>query len=80
MESLLASDPPLIREAWIRMRGWYKDAVDHPPPPSRVTIYHMMAEWVELYRHVPFSGQPIPVVVTPLHIDKLVPKDKEITW
>ena len=32
VESLLASNPPLTREAWIRMRGWYKDAVDHPHP------------------------------------------------
>ena len=33
-EYLLATEPPLIREAWIRMKGWYKDAVNpyHPPP------------------------------------------------
>ena len=27
VDSLLASDPPLIQEAWIRMRGWYKAKV-----------------------------------------------------
>ena len=32
VDSLLTSDLPLIREAWIRIRGWYKDAVDRPLP------------------------------------------------
>ena len=32
VESLLASDPPLIRELWIRMRGWNKAATSAPCP------------------------------------------------
>ena len=43
VESLLASDMPLIREAWIKMWVWYKEAVDLPPPPYIVSITTMMA-------------------------------------
>ena len=43
VESLLASDPHIIQEAWIWMQGWYKDAIDHPSLPSRVAITTMMA-------------------------------------
>ena len=46
VESLLASDTPMIREAWIRIWGWYKDAVDRPLIPSRVTIEHMTVDWL----------------------------------
>ena len=61
VKALLASNPPLICEAWIWMRGWYKDAVDHPPPPARVDVSTMTTEREEIYRHVPSPGEPIPV-------------------
>ena len=64
----------------MQMWGWYKDAADHRPPPSRLTIYRMTAEQVELYRHVPSPAQPIPVGVTPLTIEESVLEDKEIAW
>ena len=80
MPSLLASDPPLIREAWIRMQGWYKDAVDHPPPPSRFAIANMMAERFKLYRHVPSLGQPIPLGVHPFLLEESFSEDGEISW
>ena len=48
MEYLLTSNTPLIREAWTRMQGWHKDAVDKPLTPSRVAITTMMAEWAEI--------------------------------
>ena len=57
VDSLLASDPPLIGEAWIWMQGWYKYALA-PPPPSTleiVNIDHVVAERAEraeLYQHV----------------------------
>ena len=27
--------PPLVREVWVWMRGWYKDTADRTPPPSQ---------------------------------------------
>ena len=49
VEYLLTSDwpltnRPLIREAWIGMQGWYKEAVDSPPPPARVALATMIME------------------------------------
>ena len=35
-KSDLTSYPPPIGEAWVQKWGWYKDAVDSPPPPRRV--------------------------------------------
>ena len=32
VDHLLTSDPPVIKEAWIRMSGWYRDVEDPPPP------------------------------------------------
>ena len=34
VEALMKADPPLIQEAWHRLQGWYKAAVDRPPPPA----------------------------------------------
>ena len=44
VESLLTRDPPLPREDWMRMWGWYQEAVDHAPPPARVTLERITAE------------------------------------
>ena len=66
VESLLAFDPPLIREAWIWMQGWYKATVNRPPTPAIVALATMKAEREELYQHVPLTGEPIPVGYIPL--------------
>ena len=39
-KSLIVSNLPLFKEAWIHMWRWYKYAVD-PPPPVIFTIEHM---------------------------------------
>ena len=62
------------------MRGWYKKAVDRPPPLSRVDIATMMAERVELYRYIPPPGHPIPVGLQPFQVDESILEDKYIAW
>ena len=62
------------------MRGWYKDAVELPPPPARVSPATMMAEREDLYRHVPPPEDPIPVEDLPFLVDDDIPEDKEIAW
>ena len=79
-ESLFASNPPLNREAWIQMWGWYKDAVDHPPPPSIVALATMTAKREELYLHAPPLGEPIPLEDLPFLVDYDIPEDEEIPW
>ena len=62
------------------MRGWYKDALDRPPPPYRVAIATMTAYKVELYRHVPPPGQPIHVGVHHFLVNDSILENKDIAW
>ena len=48
IESLLASDPPLVREVRIRIRGYYQEVAYRPPPPARITISRMTSDRVAL--------------------------------
>ena len=78
VEALLGGDPPNAKEAWRRMKGWYKAAANRAPPPARATLERITAERVELYSHVPPLGDNIPVTVTPSEIDDSVPTEDEI--
>ena len=69
----------MIREAWIRMRGRYKDVIELPLPPVRFAIYHMTAEQVDLYRPVPSPGHLISLGVYPFTVDDYVHEDEDIT-
>ena len=57
VEALVEADPPLIKEAWYCIHGWYKAAVDRAPPPARVTLKRITAERVALYSRVPPPGR-----------------------
>ena len=35
VEALLGEDPPNAKEAWRRMKGWYRAAAKRGPPPAR---------------------------------------------
>ena len=73
METLLGFDPPLHRESWHRLNGWYRAAVDRAPLPARITLERIMSERVDLYSYVPPPGENIPVSVEPFPLDDLVP-------
>ena len=53
VEDLMKADLLLIQEAWQRLQGWYKAAVDRPPPPARATLKQVTAERTKLYSRVP---------------------------
>ena len=53
VEDLMKADPPLIQEAWHRLQGWYKAAVDRLPPPARATLKQVTAERAKMYIRVP---------------------------
>ena len=80
IERLLGADPPLHKESWHRMKGRYKAAVDHVPPPDQVTLERIMAEPVDLYCQVPPPGEKIPVSVEPFQVEELLPTEDEIEW
>ena len=78
IEAIFASDPPFQTEAWQHMKGWYKAASDRAPPPARVTLEQIMAEWVALYRQVPPPGEDIPISVDPFQVEDSVPTEDNI--
>ena len=53
VEALMKVDPPFIQEAWYRLQGWYKAAVDRAPPPARATLKRVTAERAKLCSRVP---------------------------
>ena len=63
VEALVKVDPPLIQEAWYRLQGWYKAAVDRAPPPAQATLKRVTAERVALYSRIPPPGDNIPVTI-----------------
>ena len=56
METILTGYPSLPSKLWGRMQGWYSAAVDHAPPPARITLKRITAERKELYRAFPTHG------------------------
>ena len=62
------------------MKGWYQAAVDRALPLAQVTLKWIMAEWVDLYRYIPPTGENIPVSVQPFLVEDLVPEEDEIEW
>ena len=46
VEALLGGDPPNAKEAWRRMKGWYRAAVNRALPPARATLERITAELV----------------------------------
>ena len=75
MEALVKADPPLIQEVWYRIQGWYKAAVDHAPPPARVTLKLITAERVALYSRVLPLGENIPVQIERFEVEDKVPDE-----
>ena len=73
MEALVGADPPLIKEAWNRIHGWYKAVVDRAPLPAQVTLERITAERVAMYSYVPPPGENIPVTIQPFLVDDSVP-------
>ena len=62
VEALPGEDPPNAKEAWRRMKGWYRASANRGPPPARATLERITAELVELYSQVPYLGDNIPVM------------------
>ena len=72
MEVLVGVEPPLILEAWHKIQGWYKAAVDCAPPPARVTLEQVTSERVALYSYVMPPGENIPIAIQPFQVEDSV--------
>ena len=84
VEPLLTYEPTLIREEWIRIQGWYKDAAERPPSLAHISLETLTAEHVELYSHVPPPGRPISIKVAPFPLDDTILEEdyfvEAVTW
>ena len=80
VEAMMKANPPLIQEAWYRLQGWYKAAVDRTPPPARDTLKRVTAERATLYSRVPPPGDTIPVTIEPFVVEDGVPTEAEVEW
>ena len=78
VETLLGADPLNRKEAWRRLKGWYKAAVNRAPPPARATLKRITAERVDLYSYVPSPGENIPVTIKLVEVGDSVPTEDEI--
>ena len=76
----MRSDLPLHREAWHRIKGCYKAAVDRALLPAQVTLEQTTAERVDMYNYVPPLGTNIPISMEPLPVDDSVPTEDKIEW
>ena len=75
VETLLGAEPPNPKEAWRRLKWWYKAAVNRAPPPARATLKRITADWVDLYSYVPSLGENILVTEKPVKVDDSVPTE-----
>ena len=71
-------DPPLHRESWHEIKGWYQAAIGRAPLPTQIALERITAERVELYSYVLPPGENIPISVEPFLVDDLVPTKDEI--
>ena len=78
VDTLIGSDPPLHWEAWHRLKGLYRTAVDCDPPPARVTLEQITTERVDLYSYLPPPGANIPICVEPFPVYDSVPTKEDI--
>ena len=76
----MKADPSLIQEAWYRLQGWYKAAVDRALPPARAMLKRVTVERVTLYSRTPPPGDNIPVNIDPFAVEDGFPTESEIEW
>ena len=79
-KEILGEEPPLHKEAWHHMKGWYRAAVKRAPPAAWFNLERITVERMDLYCHVPPTGNNIPVSVEPFQGEDLVPMEDEIEW
>ena len=80
VETLLASDPPLVNYVWRHMQGWYKTTKKHPPPPTHIILSHITVERVDIYLWDPSTGYIISIGMNPFMVDDYIPSMENIEW
>ena len=77
---MIKFDPPLIKEACCRMKGWYNTTTNPPPTPRPChTSTGDIGSGGALQTGAPHDNI-IPVEVSPLPIDASIPMVDNIGW
>ena len=72
-ETLLVSDPPLVKETCHRIQGQYKTSSNRTPTPAFIKLSQITVYWVELYCRVPPTWCHIPKETAPFAIYDSIP-------
>ena len=80
LEKLRGVNPPLYKEAWHRMNGWYKDLVNRTPPPAWITPKRIILERFNLYHHTHPQEENIPLCIGLYQVEESVPTEDNIEW
>ena len=57
-----------MREAWIKIQRWYREAKDKQVTPTREGLEHTSTLGEDIYRRRPQEGEPIPILLQPVSI------------
>ena len=52
IKSVLDSNPPLVKEAWTRIKEWCQEENNCAPPPAWITIERITEERAALYQRI----------------------------
>ena len=80
IDTLLYSYTTLHKGTWYHMKGWYKTAANHAPPPTRLTLNQIMAERVVWYCRKPPLGDNIPISVDPFPLEDSITTEEKTKW
>eukprot|EP00978_Attheya_sp_CCMP212_P016905 scaffold44614_cov73-Attheya_sp.AAC.2 len=79
VEALMQKGPPDLQGAWNALKGWYREAGDRVPLPSRDTLEKVTTERIALYQKEASPGESIPILVEPVDIlSDEIPEMEEI--
>ena len=73
-----ALDGDNLQEAWNLAKGWYRQASNYVPKPSRQDFIDVCEERTALYRATPPPGAGIPLHVDPYDVLDEIPDEGEI--
>lgn len=67
-----------VKGAFELLSGWYRRSGGKPPRPTRKDLNLIQSQFLCLYCHEEPPGDPLPIHVSPFHVDDGIPNDNEI--
>jgi hypothetical protein len=67
-----------VHGAYNLLRGWYRKLGTKPPKPTRKDINLIRSQFLNIYQEEKPPGNPIPVHITPFHVNDNIPDEDEV--